>query len=295
MGDDNGPPLGQTMHDWNDGRYGLGEIAVATWENYRSHIGLFCRHVGEATAVTDVTKELIQRWIVAQRQAGIMDSTINTRMATVRGFYTWAVDEDLVDRSPTRRIKPIPVRRRPPRAVADRHVSDVLAAAPFRERTLILLDVQTGLRCTELANLRVADWVPSERALYVREGKGAKERWVAVSAEAAVALDQWIATLPEGCEWMWPSNYGRRRGLPIRPSTVADAIASASSATGRRFTTHQLRHTTAKGMLRNGAGLPEVAQQLGHSSVAVTGDVYGRATVDEILAAVEGRQYRLSG
>jgi integrase/recombinase XerC len=288
-------PLEQTMTDWNDGRYGLGEIAAATWENYRSHIGLFTRALGD-TAVGDVTKEVIQRWIVAQRQAGIMDTTINTRMATVRGFFAFAVDEGLVDRSPTRRIKPIPTRRRPPRAVADRDISDVLAAATFRERTLILLAVQTGLRRAELANLRVDDWVPSEAALYVREGKGARERWVAVPVEAAEALDQWIATLPDRCEWMWPSPYGRRRGLPIRPRTVGDAIALASEATGgRRFTTHPLRHTTAKGMLRAGATLPEVAQQLGHSSVAVTGDVYGRATADEIQVAVEGRRYRATG
>lgn len=285
-------PVGRTMREWNNGRYSLGEIRRLTWENYGYHIGMFSACVGPHTPVISVTEQMVKEWIVDQRRTGIADSTINTRMSTVRAFFRWAVDEDLVDRSPVRRIKPIKLPRRQVRAVPDADITDVIAAAPFRERTMIIVAVQTGLRRAELANLRVSDWHPIRAALWVDEGKGGHGRWVSVPVEAAIALEQWVVTLPEGCEWMWPSNYGPRRGLPVVPDTVGDAIARVSAEAGHRFTPHPLRHTMVKGMLRNGATLPEVAQQVGHSSVAVTGDIYGWASDDEIAEAVEGRRYR---
>ena len=166
----------------------------------------------------------------------------------------------------------------------------MLDAAPFRERTMILVFVQCGLRRSELAGIRVEDWDPEGRWLRV-VGKGDKERTVAVPAEAAEALEAWVAALPGPNRQgpMWPSTHRRDRGLSDH--TIAVNITRVAAEVGLHITAHQYRHTAASDALQAGATLSAVAAQLGHSQESTTA-IYLSATPEELRAQIEGRRYR---
>lgn len=286
----------QTMNAWIIGRQARGELATTTLRGYQSHIRAFLAWCdttpllpdGADTPLDGITVDILEAWIASL--AHLQPSSRNTKANTLRSFFAWATERHLIDVNPFIWIRKAKTPKRAPRRVPRDQVRDVLTAAPFRERTMILLLVQCGLRRSELAGLRVEDWDPDGRWLTVI-GKGDKERTVAVPAEAAEALEAWVASLPGGSDRqgpLWPSTH--RRGQGLSDHTIAVNITRIANEVGLHITAHQYRHTSASDALQAGATLSAVARQLGHESESTT-SIYLSATPEEVQAQIEGRRY----
>ena len=150
----------------------------------------------------------------------------------------------------------------------------VLAACPEtlegqRNRTLILMLADSGLRAKEVLRLVVEDWRPSDRGLFVRTGKGRKDRVAFVGPTTARALKTWLARHPA------PLSEGflfcDREGPPLKYRHLVQVLHRLSAKAGlpanRRLHPHALRHFAATSWLRGGAGLDEVRRLLGHESL----------------------------
>lgn len=197
--------------------------------------------------------------------------------ATVRMFYGWLVDEDVLRSSPAARLPKV----RHPRPISRPAPLHVIAAALLkarpREQRMILVARYGGLRRAEVAAVHtdhLTDTGDGHRAVVVR-GKGDHERMVPLHPAVAQAV--------EDCRgWLFPSV--RHPSGHLDPDTVGRLV---SDLLGPGWAMHSLRHRAAHDWQAVSGDLVAIQELLGHASLATTRR-YLPARQDVMLAAVLG-------
>lgn len=144
-----------------------------------------------------------------------------------------------------------------------------------RDRTLLLMAVQTGLRNAEIRSLRCRD-VDLDVGAHVRcAGKGRKTRSTPLRRDVTAAVRAWLMERRAGRDDpVFPSSRGGVLSADALQRLVARyvvvASATCSSLAGRSITPHTLRHTAAMNLLRSGVDLTVIALWLGHESIETT-------------------------
>jgi integrase/recombinase XerD len=144
-----------------------------------------------------------------------------------------------------------------------------------RDRALLLVGIETGLRVSELIGLRRNDVVLGTGAHVRCEGKGRKERCTPLRQEAAEVMENWLRECPdEPATPVFPSS----RGGPLSRDAVERLVSRHQRAAERhcqslarkKVTPHVLRHTAAMQLLQHGVDRSVIALWLGHESVETT-------------------------
>ncbi len=169
--------------------------------------------------------------------------------------------------------KSIKAPRRPrqmPKYLTEEEVRKLLDAAKDRPRDYAILSLlaYSGLRVSELCNLKIEDVDLSERVVYVHSGKGDKDRIVVISEKAAEAIENYIFSREDSLEFLFSSQKSEK----ITRVQVFRIVKKYAVKAGikKNVTPHVLRHTLATTMLRRGVDIRYIQQFLGHSSVATT-------------------------
>lgn len=202
-------------------------------------------------------------------------------LAGVRGFYQWCIEQDYLDRDPTRRLRAPRQPQRRPHPIAEADLARAIGSAePTRVRPILTLAAFAGLRAHEIAGLHRRD-VSGDQLTVV--GKGDRERAVDLHPTVADVM----STLPE-TGWLFP----RRDGTPgpidaHRVSTIANEHLHAC---GVQLTLHSLRHRFATQLYLATHDLLLVQHLLGHASPTTT-QIYtdfDRASSASAVASLPG-------
>lgn len=213
-----------------------------------------------------------------QTQRGNTAATRNARLAAIHSFFRHALPRAPEHAALIQRVLAIPPQRHD-RAIVDyldRAETDALIAAPDlstwtgrRDHTLLLVAIHTGLRVSELTNLRLSDAHLGTGAHLRCHGKGRKDRATPLTSLTATALRTWLAEhAGEPDDPLFPT----RRGTPLSRDAVArlvakhatTAAATCRSLTSKNVTPHTLRHSCAMALLRAGVDISVIALWLGH-------------------------------
>lgn len=210
--------------------------------------------------------------------------TRNARLGAIRSFFRYAALRHPEHAETIRQVLAIPQKRfaTPTVSFLTRTELDALLAAPDlatwegrRDRALVLLGAQAGLRVSELVGLNCCDVCLGNGAHVRCEGKGRKERAVPITATTEAVLREW-ARERGGLtgDPLFPTRTGRRlsRDAVERRLTNHAAIAAqrCPSLSGKRITPHVLRHTAAMSLLHAGVDTSVIALWLGHADVRST-------------------------
>jgi integrase/recombinase XerD len=209
----------------------------------------------------------------------------NLRLAAIRSFFHYAAFEEPAHAGLIQRVLAMPSKRYEKKLVGflTRPEIDALLAAPEtnlwegrRDRAFLLVAVQTGLRLSEITNLRRADVVLGAGAHVRCVGKGRKERCTPLTKQASAVLRAWFKEPCRGTdhEIVFPN----ARGGKLSPDGAQYLLAkhyvvaqrSCASLKSKRVTPHVLRHTAAMELLQAGVDRSVIALWLGHESVATT-------------------------
>lgn len=217
-------------------------------------------------------------------KCGNTTRTRNNRLAAIRSFFRHVAINEPAYVLQSQRILAIPQKRSQKRAVEflEREEIEALvgAADPStwigrRDRTLLLVFVQTGLRVSELTSLRWENVVLSAGAHVRCEGKGRKQRCTPLRRDAVAALEVWRdeqRPCPE--EHLFQSSRGGRISTDAVGRLVAKHARAASnrcpSIAEKNVTPHVLRHSAAMALREQGVDLSVIALWLGHESVETT-------------------------
>lgn len=210
--------------------------------------------------------------------------TRNIRLAALRAFFRFVAYAEPAYSLQCQQVLAIPTKRHERAEVEflTEEESAALIAAPDpqtwigrRDRTLLLVAVQTGLRSAELRLLRRCD-VDLGVGAHVRcSGKGRKRRCTPLRRDVAAALEAWLVeqdTDPD--DPVFPSGRGGSLSADALQRLVARHVVTATatypSLANRSITPHTLRHTAAMDLLRRGVDLTVIALWLGHESIETT-------------------------
>ena len=210
--------------------------------------------------------------------------TRNARLAAIHSFFQYVALEEPAYALHCQRILAMPNKRheRRPIEFLNREEFDALLAVPDlstwlgrRDRALLLVAVQTGLRVSELIGLNCQDVVLGTGAHVRCLGKGRKQRCTPLRPETATTLDAWLRERhgqPE--QPVFPSIRGGRlsRDAIERLITKYTNVAKETcpSLKRKKVSPHVLRHAAAMDLLQHGVDRSVIALWLGHESVETT-------------------------
>jgi integrase/recombinase XerD len=219
-----------------------------------------------------------------EERRGNGSRTRNVRLAAIRSFFRYAALQEPGLAGLIQAVLAIPSKRwhRPLINFLSRPEVEALLAAPdrdthagHRDRALLLLAVQTGLRVSELIGLRRNDVALGPAAHVHCLGKGRKERCVPLAKETVKAIQCWLKGT--GLEPEAPL-FPNARGGPLSRDGVEYILKKHKASAGircpslrrKKVSPHVLRHTTAVNLLQSGVDQAVIALWLGHESVETT-------------------------
>ena len=219
-----------------------------------------------------------------EEQRGNGSATRNARLAAIHSLFRYAAPRAPEHAAVISQVMAIPPRRRE-RAIVSYLTPeeiDALVAAPGREtwhgrrdRALLLLDVQTGLRVSELTGLTVGDaHLGTGPHVYCR-GKGRKERCTPLTTGTITALKSWLAERGgDGPDPLFCTRSGRQLSRDAVERLLAKHVTTAASRCpslqGKPVSPHTLRHSAAMALLHSGVDVTVIALWLGHESPGST-------------------------
>ncbi|MFF5626455.1 tyrosine recombinase XerC [Microbacterium sp. NPDC012755] len=277
-------------------------LSPATVRAYRSDL----RDLGgsfDGADLAAVDLEVLRDWLWKATQRGDARSTLARRTAAARSFFTWALEQELIDRDPSLRlVAPKRGRTLPTVASQDamRELLETKRAAAvdgdpiaLRDHAILELLYGAGIRVSELCGLDIDD-LDLDRGTARVLGKGAKERVVPFGVPARIAVAGYLTrarpSLRARAETATPAVFlgarGARVGARAVYSLVADALAPFVGA--ETVGPHALRHTAATHLLDGGADLRAVQEILGHASLGTT-QIYTHVSAERLTAT-----YRLA-
>ncbi len=239
--------------------------------------------------LSEITHHLVRSWLADLKRAEITSKTINRKISTLRSFFKFEVKRGTLEQTPMTRILAPKSEKRLPLFVAEGDMDTLLRHVDFgaglkgeTERLLLLLFYQTGMRLSEVVNLRESGVHASGCSLKVL-GKGNKERVIPVSPELMEFFTRYIANkrLQPGAdqEYFLVNEKGRKLALRSVYSIVNKYLTLVTTIEKR--SPHILRHTFATHLLNSGADLNAVKELLGHSSLAAT-QVYTHNSIEKL-------------
>jgi len=224
----------------------------------------------------------------------------NVRLAAVHAFFRYVALHEPDYSALAQRVLAIPTKRyeRPVIEFLTQAEIKALLNAPDqvtwfgrRDRTLLLLVAQTGLRVSELIGLRCQDVVLGHGAHVHCLGKGRKDRCTPLRKETVKALHAWLHERQgEPRDPLFPSQRGgalsRDSVAHIVHKHVATAARQCPSLQHKRVSPHVLRHSAAMDLLQHGVDSAVIALWLGHESVETT-QIYLHANLEIKEKALE--------
>ena len=211
------------------------------------------------------------RAYIAHLQAnGNGNGTPRQNAVVVKAFSKWLTSEGRLPADPFVTVKLSRPSRKIPEPFSDEEVKALLKATrhtqnPRRDKAILLLLLDSGLRVSELAGLEV-ERIHFENGTATAKvrGKGNKERMAPIGREATRELRNYLGDRRSG--WLFPGRNGKPLGTR-RLEYIVERCARIAGVNGKRCSPHTFRHTFARKYLLNGGDTFSLQQILGHSSL----------------------------
>ena len=233
----------------------------------------------ETSTAQEVTYAIIRSWIVALSEDKISSRSINRKIASLKTYYKFLQKTGDIVTSPLARHRSIKAKTKVQIPFSQQEIDAVLDPltessnfASLRDRTLIELFYSTGMRRSELINLKISDINQGEKVLKVL-GKRNKERFIPVIESLGEILSSYLEKREDNFPGLKDSYLLlTNKGVKMYNTLVYRIINNYFSAVSQKVkkSPHMLRHTFATHLLNNGADLNSVKELLGHRSLAST-------------------------
>ncbi len=263
-------------------------LARNTLESYRRDLHKFFLFLEKEKikAFANVDRSHITGYLLSLKNAGRSPSTISRNVASIRSYFNYLVQEDLLEDNPAQLVKAPRIEKKLPRVLTTKEVDRLLqqprddGQAGLRDKAMLELLYASGIRVSELVSLNVTDFSPEVGYLRCR-GKGMKERIVPIGSVSVNFVQEYLRScrpkiLKQNEEKALFLNHHGRRLTRQGFWKILKKYAQQSRINGE-ITPHTLRHSFATHLLENGADLRSVQEMLGHSDISTT-QIYTQIT-----------------
>ncbi|NLN77124.1 MAG: tyrosine-type recombinase/integrase [Armatimonadetes bacterium] len=228
------------------------------------------------------------RWGHPYKGQKIRPRTVATYFTNLYTFFSYLVSEEMIESSPVGKIKPPIARQDQIQPFTPQQVDALLKAAKRsrhwkRDEAIVLFLLDTGVRASELCNLRIPDLdMPGRRCRVL--GKGNKYRSVFFGKTTAKALWQYFREeARDDDSLVFLSDRGTKSGEGLTRSglrQLIERLGKVASIQSARCSPHTFRHTFAVEFLRGGGNVFSLKELLGHTSLTICNRYIALAQAD---------------
>ncbi|WP_227939716.1 tyrosine-type recombinase/integrase [Alkalihalobacillus deserti] len=267
-------------------------LRLQTSQYYKNELSVFYKILREQDidpSSGNITKDHIKiNVILYMKKSELQTVTINTRLRAVRAFFNFLHRERYIKNNPLSDIKLLKDRRKVVETFTKEQLH-VLFNQPnlrsfvgVRDYTFMLLLLETGIRVSELEGVCVQDILWNESKLHIRNTKTYKERLVPIQSKMKTQLQKYIQLRGVmETDALFVTLDGKQKSKRQFQNRVT-FYGKQAGIKGVRCSCHTFRHTFAKLSVKNGAGIFEQQQILGHTSMEMV-RVYINLFSDDVM------------
>jgi integrase/recombinase XerD len=251
--------------------------------------------IDDPMKVTRPILESYQRYLYCHRQKNGEPLTFSTQyswLVPVRVWFRWLVRSNRIVSNPASDLDMPKVEKRLPRAVlSEEEVERVMLQPDIREplglrdRAILETFYSTGIRRTELVNLKLCNLDRERGTLSIWQGKGKKDRIIPIGERAVAWVDKYLQEARRRLV-IEPDDgtvFVSIEGGPLHPDRLSRLVREyvKGANVGKSGSCHMFRHTMATLMLENGADIRFIQEMLGHADLQST-QVYTRVSIRQL-------------
>ena len=270
----------------------VNDLSPRTIDDYAQKVGafvMFCWAQG-IKEPKEVTPNHVRVFLLLLRDR-IKAVSVRDYYGCINRFFNWLLEENILEHNPMERMRPPRVPKQIIQPFSPDDIRRMLAVPNadsfrgYRNRAIILTFLDTGLRLSELAAIRLAD-IDFDNGIIKVLGKGRKERFVRVGKETQKAILRYLLRRNDKEPCLWVDD----KGMSIKPRGIQSLIkrlGKRAAITDARCSPHTFRHTFAITCLRNGIGEFNLQCLLGHTTLQMTRKYVQSLGTGDAIAAHE--------
>jgi integrase/recombinase XerD len=253
-------------------------LSENTLSAYGSDLRIFAKWLA-GKSMLEVDGAELSSFLASRYKEGIGNRSTARILSSLRRFYGYYIRENSIKVDPTALIESPHIGQPLPTSLSEQDVEllldapEVTNALGFRDRTMLEMLYATGLRVSELVNLKF-DQISFRQGVVRIIGKGSKERLVPVGEEAMSWLEQYMGQARKTilgerqCDYLFVTN--RAGGMTRQAFWHIIKRYAKKAGINKDLSPHTLRHAFATHLLNHGADLRVVQLLLGHSDLSTT-------------------------
>lgn len=240
----------------------------------------FLKYIAD-TPLDQISEVLVEDYLFDMKiQKNWSAKTIKNELGYLKVFFQWCVDRNYIETNPASKIPAPKLPKQLPKSLSQDDAEMILSwARSFRYEyafekhravAIIATFIFAGIRRGELENLMLGDIDLKERSIFIRCGKGSKDRIIPMAPPLVRIYEQYLKErdrLGRKSGWFF---VGLRRDNKIGEHVIMRLVHKLRDASGIYFYPHMLRHTFATLMLDGGVNLFDLSKMMGHSDIKTT-------------------------
>lgn len=255
---------------------------------YLSDLAQFCSIMGDYESMNDISRADVENVYIASLAAcGVSATSRARKISSVRAFFHWAQVNGVVVENPVENVEMPKIPHKEPKVMADDEVSRVIqyamthkisddANANFRDLSIIMLLFSSGIRRSELTEIKLSDVNLKESSILIH-GKGNKERWVYFNARTEAILSEYVHSHrkflrnAKDSEYLFVSNDRNSKSEKLSAWAINDIVNRCFDLAGvKGYTVHSTRKFFATKVYNETRDIFAVQNLLGHSNPQTT-------------------------
>ena len=222
--------------------------------------------------------------------SNLSSASVAQRTSAVREYFKFLYRNAFINRNPADMLEAPSIKNREQSALDGEQVRAMInAATNLRNKAIITMLAQTGLRIHELANITLEQYQSRSGNVLVIRGKGDKDRLVGLADETIKLIDAYITNeRKDGCEYLFVGNRcnkmdGKNTSAMLK---VCAKKAGIENWEELHISNHTMRRTFATMMSEADVPIEVISKAMGHSSVAITASKYIKRTEQRAVNAM---------
>ena len=244
--------------------------------------------ISKESELKEVSARLVRGWMVDLMENDYVAQSVNRKLSTLRTYFKWLKKESVITENPMKLVRGPKNNKRLPSFVQQKELTKEKLSDTFgddfegqRDRLMFELLYQTGIRLSELINLKDVDTTSSQIKVL---GKRNKERIIPISKDLSDLINLYRnlrVEIPISTDKLLVLKTGKILYPKFVYRRINKYLSLATDV--KKKSPHVLRHTFATHMLNNGAGLEVLKELLGHANLSAT-QVYTHNSFAELTA-----------
>ena len=222
--------------------------------------------------------------------SNLSSASVAQRTSAIKEYFKFLYRNEFISRNPADMLEAPSIKNREQSALDGEQVRSMInAATNLRNKAIITMLAQTGLRIHELANITLEQYKNRSGNVLVIRGKGDKDRLVGLADETIKLIDSYVANeRKDGCEYLFVGNRGNKMDGKNTSAMLKVCAKKAGIENWEELhiSNHTMRRTFATMMSEADVPIEVISKAMGHSSVQITASKYIKRTEQRAINAM---------